>query len=98
MSNQRLEAAADRSEILEVAMRSLVHRDRGDWDALIDAFHPDAQIVTFRHALDLAAVDMGQHRLDAVPACISAQGIQRVEAHGLVVEESHIELDGVIMA
>lgn len=46
MSNERLEAAADRSEILEVAMRSLVHRDQGNWDELIDCFHPDARIVT----------------------------------------------------
>jgi hypothetical protein len=46
MGQNRLEAAADRSEIIEVAMRSMVHRDRGDWDELIECFHPEARLVT----------------------------------------------------
>ena len=45
MDNDRIEQAVARSEVLEVAMRSWVHRDRGDWDELIDCFHPDARIV-----------------------------------------------------
>jgi hypothetical protein len=36
MGQNRLEAAADRSEIIEVAMRSMVHRDLRDWDELIE--------------------------------------------------------------
>ncbi|MBT7486941.1 MAG: SnoaL-like domain-containing protein [Rhodospirillales bacterium] len=46
MGKNRLEEAADRSEILQVSMYSLVYRDRGDWDELFDCFHPDAQITT----------------------------------------------------
>ncbi len=42
----RLEAAADRSEILEVSMISLCCRDSGDWDGLLNCFHPDASIIT----------------------------------------------------
>ena len=41
----RLLAAADGAEILNVAMASHVYRDRGEWDALLDCFHPDARIV-----------------------------------------------------
>jgi len=46
MTTNRLEAAADRSEILEVSLRSFVYRDRGNWDELLDSFHPDAEILT----------------------------------------------------
>ena len=46
MVRGRLEEAADRSEILDLAMRSMVYRDRGDWDQLIKCFHPDARLVT----------------------------------------------------
>ncbi|MBT3350796.1 MAG: nuclear transport factor 2 family protein [Nitrospinaceae bacterium] len=46
MSNDRLEAAADRSEILEVAMTSLVCRDSGDMDSLAACFHPDALLTS----------------------------------------------------
>jgi len=45
MSDDRLERAADRSEILDVALRSWLYRDHGTWDALIDCFHADAHIV-----------------------------------------------------
>ncbi|MAE05932.1 MAG: hypothetical protein CMH76_06335 [Nitrospinae bacterium] len=40
----RLHAAADKSEILEVAMRSHVCRDTGDWDTLKTCFHPDGRL------------------------------------------------------
>ena len=46
MVKGRLEEAADRSEILDLAMRSMVYRDRGDWDQLIKCFHPEARLVT----------------------------------------------------
>ena len=42
----RILAAADRAEILQVAMTSLCCRDTGDWDGLKECFHPDARIVT----------------------------------------------------
>lgn len=44
MSNERMDQAADRSEIIAIAVRSWVCRDRGDWDTLITCFHPDARI------------------------------------------------------
>ena len=40
----RLSAAADKVEIVEVAMRSHVCRDTGDWDGLKACFHADARI------------------------------------------------------
>ena len=46
VNENALEQSVARSEIIEIAMRSMVHRDRGDWDELIACFHPDAQIVT----------------------------------------------------
>ena len=46
MVKGRLEEAADRSEILDLSMRAMVYRDRGDWDQLINCFHPDARLVT----------------------------------------------------
>lgn len=46
MGNDRLEAAADRAEILEVAMTSLVCRDSGDMDGLAACFHPDALLTS----------------------------------------------------
>ena len=42
----RLRAAADKLEMMEVAMFSHVCRDSGDWDGLLDCFHPDADITT----------------------------------------------------
>lgn len=46
MTKSRLDKAADRSEILEVSVRTLVYRDRGNWDELVDCFYPEAQITT----------------------------------------------------
>ncbi len=46
MTENRLEAAADRSEILDISLRSFVYRDRGTWDGLLDCFHADAQILS----------------------------------------------------
>lgn len=46
MTDDRLTAAADRGEILDLAMRAMIYRDRGDWDALLDCFHSDARLVT----------------------------------------------------
>ena len=86
MSNERLEAAADRSEILEVAMHSMVHRDRGDWDELIGCFHPDARIVTSwfegnaHEFIDGSRNMMGSHDPDDSQKHIS--GNQRVSLGG----------------
>ena len=42
----RLRAAADKLEMMEVCMFSHVCRDVGDWEGLLDCFHPDADITT----------------------------------------------------
>lgn len=86
MSNERLEAAADRSKILEVAMRSMVHRDRDDWDELINCFHPDARIVTSwfegnaHEFIDGSRRMMGSHDPDDSQKHISSN--QRVSLGG----------------
>lgn len=43
---ERLRAAADKLEMMETSMFSHVCRDTGDWEGLLDCFHPDAQITT----------------------------------------------------
>ncbi len=42
----RLREAADRLEMTEASMLSLACRDAGDWENLLDCFHPDAEIAT----------------------------------------------------
>ena len=42
----RLRAAADKLEMMETSMLSHVCRDAGDWENLLDCFHPDAKIAT----------------------------------------------------
>ncbi len=42
----RLRAAADKLEMMETSMFSHFCRDAGDWENLLDCFHPDADITT----------------------------------------------------
>ena len=58
---------------------------------------PDPQIRPLGGALDPAPVHVGQEGLDAVAAGVPAQGVQGVEAHGLVVEEPDVVLDRVVV-
>jgi hypothetical protein len=46
-----------------------------------------------RGAPDPAPVHVGEQGADAVPARVPPERVQRVEAHGLVVEEGDVELD-----
>ena len=82
----RLRAAADKLEMMEVAMFSHVCRDSGDWDGLLDCFHPDADITTSwfmgnAHAFITESRDMmGGHHPDDTQKHIA--GNVRVRVNG----------------
>ena len=73
-------------------------------DALGDLLPPpphepqaDAEILPLGGAADPAPVHVWQEGGDAVPPRVPAQGVQGVEAHGLIVEERHVVLGGVVV-
>jgi hypothetical protein len=43
---EKLQSLVDKAEILEVMTASLNCRDSGDWDRLVQCFHPDARVTT----------------------------------------------------
>src|SRR5437660_3520293 len=51
----------------------------------------------FDRAPDVAAIDVRQAQINAIAERVTAQGIDRVKAHRLVVEERDVILDGMIV-
>ena len=86
----RYQAAADRSEIVEVCAASLCARDAGDWTRLVQCFLPEARVTTSwfdgtarDFALQSSSMMAGHHPTDTQRhamsnACVTLQGDRAV--------------------
>src|SRR3972149_6347063 len=55
------------------------------------------RLTALHRTVHIARVYIRQPDLDPVAACVAAQRVERVETHGLVVEQPGVVLDGVVM-
>ena len=77
---------------------SLLHHSLGDLGSPApDEPQADPNVGLLGCTLHPALVDVGQAGSDTPTSGVPAQGIQRVEAHRLVVEECHVEFGTVVV-